>query len=335
MPVITADQLTRVFTTFRKQEGLAASVRSFVRRDKVAKTAVDHISFRIEAGEAVGFLGPNGAGKTTTLKLLSGILHPTSGVAEVLGHTPWRREGAFQRRFALVMGQKNQLWWDLPARDSFVLNRDIYQIPEGQFRDKLAELTGLFDLTDIADEPLRKLSLGQRMKCELVGSLLHSPELLFLDEPTIGLDVVAQRRIREYLREYNRRTGITIILTSHNMQDIEELCRRVLLIDHGRIVYDDTLQKLVEEHATHKLIRLRFDRPVAPAELDGFGAVEQAEEWRASIRVPRAEVPPVASALLSKLPVADLAIQEITAEQVLRQLISDRAETPGAPEEAE
>ena len=333
MPIITTDNLTRVFTTFRKREGLMASLRAFVRRERIPKVAVDHVSFEVEAGEVVGFLGPNGAGKTTTLKLLSGILHPTEGTAEVLGHVPWRREPAMQRQFALVMGQKNQLWWDLPAADSFLLNRDIYQIPDRQFREKLEELTTLFELAEIADEPLRKLSLGQRMKCELVGSLLHSPRLLFLDEPTIGLDVVAQRRIREYLGEYNRRTGMTILLTSHNMQDIEEVCERVLLMDEGRIVYDDALDKLVARHATHKMIRLRFDRPIAAASLSRFGEIEHCNEYRASLRVPRGDVPHVASQILSQLPVEDLGIQEITAEQVLRELISDRAAEPAAEEE--
>ena len=327
-PAIQAQELTRVFRTFRKGQGLWGSLRSFVRREVVDKVAVDAVSFRIEPGELVGFLGPNGAGKTTTLKLLSGILHPTSGAATVLGHVPWRREPAFQRRIAIVMGQKNQLWWDLPAQDSFLLNRDIYQIPEARFRGNLEELTGLFELGDLTSQPLRKLSLGERMKCELVGSFLHSPEVVFLDEPTIGLDVVTQKRLRELVREYSRRTGVTTILTSHNMRDIEELCDRVLLIDAGRIVYDDRLDKLVEQHATHKVIRLRFETPVTTARLARFGEVEQPDEYQAALRVPRGEVPPVASALLAELPISDLVIEEVTAEQVLRELIGERAERP-------
>jgi len=322
-PAIQAQELTRVFRTFRKGQGLWGSLRSFVRREVVDKVAVDAVSFRIEPGELVGFLGPNGAGKTTTLKLLSGILHPTSGAATVLGHVPWRREPAFQRRIAIVMGQKNQLWWDLPAQDSFLLNRDIYQIPEARFRGNLEELTGLFELGDLTSQPLRKLSLGERMKCELVGSFLHSPEVVFLDEPTIGLDVVTQKRLRELVREYSRRTGVTTILTSHNMRDIEELCERAIIIDHGRIMYDGSLRQLVERHATHKFITVRFEEEVAPARLAPFGEVCGTNGGSTTLRVPREEVPAVAAGLLRELPVEDIAIEEISAEEVVRQLFAD------------
>jgi len=322
-PAIEARDLTRVFRTFRKGQGLWGAVRSFVRREAVEKTAVDAVSFRIEAGELVGFLGPNGAGKTTTLKLLSGILHPTSGAATVLGHVPWRREPPFQRRIAIVMGQKNQLWWDLPAQDSFLLNRDIYEIPEERFRRNLDELTGLFELGDLTSEPLRKLSLGERMKCELVGSLLHSPDVVFLDEPTIGLDVVTQKRLRELVREYSRRTNVTTILTSHNMRDVEELCERAIIIDHGRIMYDGGLRELVERHATHKFITVRFLEAVAAERLRPFGEVCATSSGGATLRVPREGVPVVAAGLLRDLPVEDIAIEEITAEEVVRQLFAD------------
>jgi ABC-2 type transport system ATP-binding protein len=332
-PVILAENLTRVFVTYRQREGLIGSLRSFVRRETTRKVAVDGVSFRVEAGELVGFLGPNGAGKTTTLKLLSGILHPTSGGATVLGHVPWRREGAFLRRMAIVMGQKNQLWWDLPAQDSFLLNRDIYQVPERSFRAKLEELTDLFQLGDLTRQPLRKLSLGERMKCELIGSLLHSPEVLFLDEPTIGLDVVTQKRLREFIREYSRRTGITTILTSHYMRDIEELCERAVIIDSGRIVHDGGLRSLVERHATHKIIEVRLEQLVPLETLARFGEVAEMDGLRAAVRVPRERVPAAAAALLAELPVADIGIEEVTAEEVLRQLFVDRAAT-AAPTEA-
>jgi ABC-2 type transport system ATP-binding protein len=331
-PVIVAEDLTRVFVTYRRGEGLRGSLRSFFRRETTRKLAVDRVSFRVEAGELVGFLGPNGAGKTTTLKLLSGILHPTSGAATVLGHVPWRREASFLRRMAIVMGQKNQLWWDLPAQDSFLLNRDVYQIPERAFRQKLEELASLFDLGDLTKQPLRKLSLGERMKCELVGSLLHSPQVLFLDEPTIGLDVVTQKRLREFIREYGQRTGITTILTSHYMRDIEELCERAIIIDSGRIVHDGKLRALVERYATHKIIEVRFEQPVPAAALARFGEVVEANGLRATVRVPRERVPSAAAELLGTLPVADIGIEEVTAEEVIRQLFVQRG-TGGPAEE--
>ncbi len=323
--IIDCHDLTRVFVTYRKREGLLGSLRSFLRRETTEKTAVDRVSFRITRGELVGFLGPNGAGKTTTLKLLSGILHPTSGSATVLGHVPWRRETAFQRRISIVMGQKNQLWWDLPAHDSFLLNRDIYQIPERQFRERLEELTELFELSDLTTEPLRKLSLGERMKCELVGSLLHSPEVVFLDEPTIGLDVVTQKRLREFVGEYGRRTGVTTILTSHYMRDIEELCERAIIIDHGRIIYDGQLGELVDRHATHKVVKVRLERPVPEAALQRFGEVARSSDLQSALRVPRGRVPIVAAELLRQLPVEDISIQETSAEEVIRQLFLDQA----------
>jgi ABC-2 type transport system ATP-binding protein len=323
--VIQADSLTRVFSTYRKREGFLGSLSSFVRRETSTKTAVDGVSFRIERGELVGFLGPNGAGKTTTLKLLSGILHPTSGSATVLGHAPWRREADFQRRISIVMGQKNQLWWDLPAMDSFALNRDIYQIPERDFRARLDELTALFGLEDLTTQPLRKLSLGERMKCELVGSLLHAPEVLFLDEPTIGLDVVTQKRLREFIGAYSRRTGVTTILTSHYMRDVEELCKRAVIIDHGRIIYDGALRDLVQKHATHKLIEVLFTQTVASETCGRFGDLVECDGMRATLRVARDRVPQVAASLLGELPVADISIAETSAEEVVRGLFQERS----------
>jgi ABC-2 type transport system ATP-binding protein len=331
VPVIAADNLTRVFSTYRKAEGFLGSVRSFLRRERTDKTAVDGVSFRIERGELVGFLGPNGAGKTTTLKLLSGILHPTGGSATVLGHVPWRREPAFQRRISIVMGQKNQLWWDLPALDSFLLNRDIYAVPERLFRERLDQLVALFELEDLTRQPLRKLSLGERMKCELVGSLLHGPEVLFLDEPSIGLDVVTQKRLREFVGEYSRRTGVTTILTSHYMRDIEELCKRAVIIDHGRIVYDGELRDLVQRHATHKLIEVQFEQDAPVEACRAYGEVAACEGSRLTLRVERERVPAVAAGLLGALPVADISIVETSAEEVIRGLFQARQEGLPAP----
>ncbi len=331
--IIQVDDLTRVFSTYRKGAGLIGSVRSFVRREKTDKVAVDRVSFRIEPGEMVGFLGPNGAGKTTTLKLLSGILHPTDGQATVLGHVPWKREPAFQRRISIVMGQKNQLWWDLPAQDSFILNRDIYQVPEREFRETLEELTSLFELEDLTSQPLRKLSLGERMKCELIGSLLHRPDVIFLDEPTIGLDVVTQKRLRDFIGSYGERTGVTIILTSHYMRDIEELCKRAIIIDHGRIIFDGDLRRLVHQHATHKLIEVQFQQAVDAEQLAKFGDVDKADDGQATLRVARDRVPIVAAALLRELPVIDIAIEETSTEEVIRAIFQDRGDELGALED--
>jgi ABC-2 type transport system ATP-binding protein len=231
------------------------------------------------------------------------------------------------------MGQKNQLWWDLPAMDSFILNRDIYQIPERDFRARLDELNALFELEDLTQQPLRKLSLGERMKCELVGSLLHGPEVVFLDEPTIGLDVVTQKRLREFIGEYGRRTGVTTILTSHYMRDIEELCRRAIIIDHGRIVYDGSLRDLIQRHATHKLIEVQFTQTVPAAACDRFGEVAECDGSRATLRVERDRVPQVAGDLLRELPVADISIVETSAEEVIRGLFAERGDGAWALED--
>ena len=254
MPIIEVKNLSKTYEYYKKQAGLWNSVKSLFHREKLFTKAVKKVSFSIDEGELVGFLGPNGAGKTTTLKMLSGILYPTSGEATVLGYTPWKRQSAFQKQFALVMGQKNQLWWDLPAMESFLLNKEIYEVPEKQFRATLDELTTLLDIEKLLDVPVRKLSLGERMKCELVAALLHSPKVLFLDEPTIGLDVVSQHNIRQFLKSYNKEKKTTIILTSHYMEDVEALCERVVIVNHGIIMYDGALQKLVDTHINHKIL---------------------------------------------------------------------------------
>lgn len=249
MPIIEVKNLSKTYEYYKKQPGLLASVKGLFRREKLYIEAVKEINFNIEEGELVGFLGPNGAGKTTTLKMLSGILYPSGGEARVLGHIPWKRQKEYQKQFALVMGQKNQLWWDLPAMESFILNKEIYEVPDKEFKYNLAELTELLDVKDILDIQVRKLSLGQRMKCELIAALLHKPKVLFLDEPTIGLDVVAQKNIRDFIKKYSQEEKTTIILTSHYMEDISQLCRRIIIIDLGRIIYDGRLDDLMKKYA--------------------------------------------------------------------------------------
>src|SRR6184192_419325 len=257
MPIIEANDLTKTYRVFQKKEGVLSSLRSLFRRQYKEVHAVADVRFAIEPGEMVAFLGPNGAGKTTTLKMLSGLIYPTAGTARVLGFIPWERPDAFRRRFSLVMGQKNQLWWDLPAGDSFQLHREIYSLPADSFARTLAHLTDLFGVGDLTRQPVRELSLGERMKMELIAALLHEPQLLLLDEPTIGLDVVAQVKIQKCLREYHARRGVTMLLTSHYMRDVEALCSRVLVITHGRLVYDGPLSGIVERFGQSKLVRLQ------------------------------------------------------------------------------
>src|SRR5437588_7143965 len=247
MPIIEATGLTKTYRVSQKKEGLLGALRGLYRREYKEVRAVDGVSFTIEPGEMVAFLGPNGAGKTTTLKMLSGLVYPTAGTADVLGFTPWDRADAFRRRFALVMGQKNQLWWDLPAGDSFQLHREIYSLPADEFERTRGELIELFEVKDLVRQPVRELSLGERMRMELIAALLHRPQLLLLDEPTIGLDVVGQVIIQNCLKEYNATRGTTMLLTSHYMRDVEALCQRVLVISHGKLVYDGPLTGITDQ----------------------------------------------------------------------------------------
>src|SRR6516164_2753925 len=273
MPIIEATNLTKIYRVFQKKEGLLGAVRGLFRREYKEVHAVEDVSFTIEPGEIVGFLGPNGAGKTTTLKMLSGLIYPTAGTALVLGHIPWQREDAFRRQFALVMGQKNQLWWDLPAGDSFQLHREIYSLPREAFERTLGELTDLFAVKELTRQPVRELSLGERMKMELIAALLHQPKLLLLDEPTIGLDVVAQATIQKCLKDYNAGHGVTMLLTSHYMRDVEALCKRVLVISHGKVIYDGPLAKIMEQFGRSKLVKLHFDGSPPPEDLERFGEI--------------------------------------------------------------
>lgn len=322
MAIIEVDALTKTYTSTKKEPGVAGTIKSLWTRQTVEVQAVKGVSFSIEPGELVGFLGPNGAGKTTTLKMLSGILFPTSGRASVLGYTPWERKNEYLRHISLVMGQKNQLWWDLPANDSFLLLKEIYEIPADVYKSRLTELTDLLEIGPLLDTQVRKLSLGERMKCELVAALLYAPKVIFLDEPTIGLDVVSQKRIREFLKTFQQREGSTIVLTSHYMQDIQELCERVIIIDGGQVIFDDRLDALVARYSDFKLLRLTFDRPVAQDDLAAFGTVLSFDGSRAVLEVPRGESAQAAGAVLSRLPVADITIDEVEADEIIRQIFT-------------
>jgi ABC-2 type transport system ATP-binding protein len=319
MPLIEARALAKTYRVYQKREGLLGAIRGLVNRQHKEVHAVAGVSFVIEAGEIVGFLGPNGAGKTTTLKMLAGLIFPTSGDATVLDHVPWKREDAFRRRFSLVMGQKNQLWWDLPAADSFQLHREIYSIPKEPFQKTLGELTDLFGVAALTRQPVRELSLGERMKMELIASLLHQPQLLLLDEPTIGLDVVAQVTIQKCLREYNQRRGVTILLTSHYMRDVEALCKRVLIITHGKLVYDGPLARIVEQFGQHKLVKLQFDGEV-PAGLEAFGEITHREGPTVDLKVDRGKVAEVLAAILDKYTVIDMSVQDPPLDQMIAKV---------------
>ncbi len=320
MLAVDVRQLTKTYVVPEREAGLGAAVHSVFRRRTRAVEAVAEISFALQPGEFVGFVGPNGAGKTTTLKMLSGLLHPTAGRARVLGHVPARRERAFLRRITLVMGQRNQLLWDIPVIDSFERNRVVYRVPSAEYRRTLDELTGLLDLAPLLERPVRNLSLGERMKCEIAVALLHRPQVLFLDEPTIGLDVTMQRRIRAFLAEYNRAHHTTVLLTSHYMADVEALCSRIVMIDHGRILFDGALQELVRRFSPHKTIVVELDRDAA--DLSSYGEVVASEGGRHTLLVPKADTPQVTARLLGDLPVSDLTVEDPPIEDVIEQVFA-------------
>jgi ABC-2 type transport system ATP-binding protein len=313
--VVHVSELTKIFKVPEREPGLRAAAKALVRRKTRDVHAVEAISFDIEPGEVVGFLGPNGAGKTTTLKMLAGLLYPTSGEARVLGHVPSRREKDYLRRMTMVMGNRNQLQWDIPALDSFELYRAIYRLRREDYVAMRDELVELLDVGDLVRKPVRNLSLGERMKVEIVGSLLHRPQVLFLDEPTIGLDVTMQKRIRTFVSEYNERHGATVLLTSHYMADVEALCKRVIVIHHGKILFDGALTSLANEFAAYKTIGILLEN--GNAELDGYGEVISRDGDRAVLRVPKAETSRVAARLLSEHEVLDLTIEEPPIEDVI------------------
>ena len=320
--VISVNNLNKTFKQYKKGSGLSGSVKALFKREYFDIEAVKDLSFEIERGELVGFIGSNGAGKTTALKCLSGLLHPTGGTVNVLGYTPWDRKRDFLKNISLIMGQKNQLWWDLPAIDSFLLNKVIYEISDEDFDNRVGELVELLDLSEILNIQVRKLSLGQRMKCEIAASLLHEPEVIFLDEPTIGLDVVMQQRLRQFFKEYNEMKKTTIMLTSHYMDDVKELCKRVLVIDKGVLIYDGQLDELVARYAIKKNIVVTTSKVVLDDDVKQFGEIVEHDDRRWIIAVDRMEVPKVASELLKRLPVEDLDIREITLDEVVRRIFS-------------
>jgi ABC-2 type transport system ATP-binding protein len=325
-PVISLRELRKIYTVAEREAGLGAALRSLFNRKTRDVRAVDGISFDVAEGEIVGFLGPNGAGKTTTLKMLSGLLHPTSGEAQVFGFRPWERERDYLRRMTLVMGHRNQLVWDIPVADSFELNRAVYRIPYEEFRPTVANLTELLELGPLLQKPVRNLSLGERMKCEIACALLHSPRVLFLDEPTIGLDVTMQRRIRIFVNEYNQRTGATVLLTSHYMADVEALCKRVIVIHHGILLYDGGLTGLVERFSPFKTVTVDLLNDGAAGDLTKYGEVVSRNDASVTLRVPKAETASVTGRLLRELEVADLTVQDPPIEDVIEHVFSQ----PGA-----
>jgi ABC-2 type transport system ATP-binding protein len=319
---IRVENLSKNFKVHLKKEGLWGSIKSLVSREYKTIEAVKDVSFEIAQGEMVGFIGPNGAGKTTTLKMLSGLLYPTSGDVEVLGFVPHKRKEDFLKQISLVMGQKNQLWWDLPAIETFNLNKEIYEVPKDVYKSVLDELVEMLELEDVISQQVRKLSLGQRMKCELVASLLHSPRVLFLDEPTIGLDVVMQKKIREFIKSYNKKYNASVMLTSHYMDDVKEVCKRIIIINKGQIFYDGNIEELIHKYADYKLLIPIFNQKVDPEKLRFFGDVVEFGAHSAVLKVERAKTSQIAAKLLETYDIDDLNINEPELEDIIRTIFS-------------
>ncbi|HNT77372.1 MAG TPA: ATP-binding cassette domain-containing protein [Anaerolineae bacterium] len=327
---IVVQNLSKTYRVPEREPGLGAALKSLVRRRFTDVDAVREISFTVAPGEFVGFIGPNGAGKTTTLKILAGLLHPTGGEARVMGFAPWERRHDYLRRISMVLGNKSQMLWDIPPLDSFRVLGEIYQVPPAQFQQTLDELIELLEMQELLTKPVRNFSLGERMKCELVAGLLHRPDVLFLDEPTLGLDVSMQARLRRFLAEYNRRSGVTVILTSHYMADVVALCPRVILIHHGQLLYDGALQGLAEKLAPFKLIRLTLrnghteEEILRAAQNDGENAeVMEQENGQVTLRVSRAATPAITARLLNTLPVVDLSVEDPPIEAVIDQIYQE------------
>jgi len=336
MAIIEISALAKSYRIYQKQEGLLASVRGLFHRQYRTVEAVRGIDLHLEQGEFVAFLGPNGAGKTTTLKLLSGVITPTGGTATVMGHVPWKRENAYRRRFALVMGQKNQLWWDLPAQESFRLHQQIYRIEPRQFERTRDELVDLLEVKGLLSQPVRELSLGERMKMELIAALLHSPEVLFLDEPTIGLDVIAQHNIQIFLRHYQQLRKITILLTSHYMKDVAALCQRVVIIAQGRIMYDGSLAGIVDRFSGHKIVSLLFPADAEPPQgLSRFGEVLEERFPKVKLRINRGAVPELLAGILAAHTIEDVSVEDPPLEEVIAEMFSFAGEQIAANERAE
>ncbi|HCF94027.1 MAG TPA: ABC transporter [Verrucomicrobia bacterium] len=321
---IQVDNLSKEYVVSERSGGLAAAVRGLFRRDHRRIRAVDALQFSVAPGEIVGFLGPNGAGKTTTLKMLSGLLHPSGGDARVLGFQPWRRERGYLGQMALVMGQRNQLIWDIPAMDTFELLRAIYRVPKAEFKATITELDELLELGALLGKPVRTLSLGERMKCEIAGALIHKPRVLFLDEPTIGLDVTMQRRIRTFVRDYNAEQGATVLLTSHYMADVEALCRRVIVIHHGRLLFDGDLRNLIDRFSSTKTISVKMSDPTEGnrVRFEDFAQVlERGEGW-VRLRVRKQDTAQVTARLLAELSVLDLSVEDPPIEDAIERVFN-------------
>jgi ABC-2 type transport system ATP-binding protein len=333
VPAIQVAGLTKAFRTYKKLRGFGGAVRGLFRRSYEQTVAVKDVSFSVEPGELVGFLGPNGAGKTTTLKMLAGLLYPTGGNAHVLGYVPWERDDGYRRQFALLLGQKNQLWWDLPAIESLELNAQIYGLARDAVERRIAEMTELLNVRDKLNVSVRELSLGERMKMELIASLLHEPKVLFLDEPTIGLDVISQKTVREFLREHNTKHRTTILLTSHYMADIQELCARVIIIDHGTIFFDGQLSQVVDRFADSKLVTIQCEGAgnCSAERLAKYGEVLEQTPGSIRLKVKRERVIAVCKALLDELPVSDIDIEEVPIEEVIRRIFARQDEPAPKP----
>jgi ABC-2 type transport system ATP-binding protein len=325
---ISAHDLTKTYTFHQQRAGLGGALKSLVRRKYETRLAVDRITFAIEPGEVVGLLGPNGAGKTTTLKMLSGLLYKTSGDLEVLGHTPSDRKHDYLRRIALVMGQKTMLWWDVPAMESLLLHKEMYGLSTVEFERNVAELAELLDVQDLLNVQVRKTSLGERMKLELMAALVHGPEILFLDEPTIGLDVVAKARVRSFLADVNRLRGTTILITSHDMDDIEALCSRVMIIDHGKLQFDGALDDLVRTAQPRKLVRATYATPVDVGPLTAFEGVSAVEVDGQTVRLEadRTRTGQILEQLTRLGPLVDLDVADADVEEIMRDLFLRRGE---------
>lgn len=317
---IIVEHLVKNFEVTEKEEGITGSFKNIFSPKKKIVRAVKNVSFSIREGELVGFIGPNGAGKTTTLKMLSGLLFPTAGFIQVAGHDPWERNPNFLKKISLVMGQKNQLWWDLPAIETYKLNKAIYEIPDVKYKEALEELSSVLEVKKLLKIQVRRLSLGQRMRLELIAALLHRPSILFLDEPTIGLDVIAQQRIRDFIYEYNKRRNSTIILTSHNMDDVINLAKRVIVIDKGGLLFDGELKELVGNFASKKLIKVYLSKEADVKKFESIGKVKKATFPEFIISVPREATAVAASEILQNFPIADLTIEEEPIEDIIRKV---------------
>jgi len=319
-PIIELKDLTRDFDYYEKSAGLKGSFKNLFARKKSVRHAVAGVSFSVEAGEIVGFIGPNGAGKSTTLKMLSGILYPTSGAALVNGFVPWERKEAFKRSFAFVNGQKPQLWMDLPAVESLRLNKHIYEIPDDRYRTTVEELTEMLGVKDFLNIQVRRLSLGERMKMELIAAMLHKPSVFLLDEPTIGLDILSQQAIRRYLKDYNKKTGATILLTSHYTKDIEELCDHTIIINKGKKVYDGSVAGLRKYNSGNKAVMLTFREIVDPAALSGYGRILESEPNRVAVEMPQESIADSLPRILASMPVEDFTIENLPLEKVIESI---------------